>query len=169
MFLCLYKILRSENLANSSDGLTTQSDLEHVIGEEIGSQAWVEDFIRMISPKKVKGGVDVSRKHWPLEDFSRETDSNGFKTICKEAENPFLEDITGVDSQETPELNDALRSIRVTNSTCKRAKLYTSRSGRKMNSSRSATLNVAGKTIEGDVSSSTPLHQSHHILTDRLQ
>ena len=122
---------------NSSDGFTSQSDLKHVIGEEIGTQAWVappDDFIRMISPKKVKGGVDVSRKHWPLEDFSRETDSNGFKTICKEAENPFLEDITGVDSRKMPEPSGALRSVKVVKSN--RARPYTSRSGQKGNSSR---------------------------------
>ena len=121
---------------NSSDGFTSQSDLKHVIGEEIGTQAWVappEDFIRMISPKKVKGGVDVSRKHWPLGGFSRGADGNGFRAICKEAENPFLEDITGVDSEETQELSGALRSIRAIKSTCKRARPYTTRSGRKGN------------------------------------
>ena len=51
--------------------MTSQSDLKHVIGEEIGTQAWVappEDFIRMISPKKIKDGVDVYRKHWSLEE-----------------------------------------------------------------------------------------------------
>ena len=146
---------------NGSDGFTFQSDLRHVIGEETGTQPWVappKDFIRMISPKKIKDGVDVSRKHRSLEDSICQTDSNGFKRTCKEAEDPYLEDITGVDSPETRELSGALRSIRAIKFPCKRAKPYTSRSGRKGNSSRSATLNIAGETIDEDVSLSTPLH-----------
>ena len=91
---------------NSSDGFTSQSDLKHVIGEEIGTQAWVappDDFIRMISPKKIKDGVDVYRKHWSLEDFICETDSDEFKTACKDAESRFLGGYCGPGTTEWPD------------------------------------------------------------------
>ena len=57
----------------------------------------------MISPKKIKDGVDVYRKHWSLEDFICETDSDEFKAACKEAESRFLGGYCGPGTTEWPD------------------------------------------------------------------
>ena len=89
-------ILSSEGSAKyGSDGLNLQSEeLKVAMKYEIGSQAWEapsEDFIRMLSPKKVNVDIDTSSIHWPLDDFMCETDGDEFSTLCEEARMPFLD------------------------------------------------------------------------------
>ena len=102
-------ILSSESSTkHGSDGLNLQSEeLKVAMRFEIGSQAWEappEDFIRMLSPKKVKVGIlDTSSIHWSLADFMYETDGDEFSALCDEARRLFLDAYCGPGTTEWPE------------------------------------------------------------------
>ena len=55
---------------------------------EIGTP---EDFIKIFSPKKVKGGTDASRTHWSLHEVNTETDGEELKLFCEETGNVDLD------------------------------------------------------------------------------